>query len=380
MNQDNDLLLDLNILSRSTQKYYDRQLQPYNLTYAQLPVLLMIYEHEGISLNAIVQQGQYDKGTVTKNVQKLESLGYVTTRSSLQDKRSKELYPTDKAKEIVSRIYRIRQSWWTKIIADIPQDQVAPFILQTQKMVASASHYAEQETLEMNFRRILPLSASRQPGALSMVLSVAGCNFRCPSCPDKSRIFIKESDRPISQNEVLKVLDARKGFLEGIVVTGGEPCMHPGLLSFLELVKQRNLRVCLETNGSFPDVLKEILNRKLVNLVRIDVKNCPSRYAASSGLKQSMADKVSQSLDLIKTAGVPWELQLTIDGRHHDLEALKQLMAWTGSPSRIALIFHESGADSVDASLPSADSEKRQAYVQLLKQYAPVYERKVEIC
>lgn len=82
MEKQNDLLMDSSILYRSTQKYYDKMLQDLNLSYAQLPILIEIYENEGISLQQIVQVGGYDKGTVTKNVQKLNTLGYVSILTS----------------------------------------------------------------------------------------------------------------------------------------------------------------------------------------------------------------------------------------------------------------------------------------------------------
>ena len=74
MNNHEDLLMDISILYRSTQKYYDRKLEPFHLTYAQLPILLFIFEQEGITMQNIVEKGSYDKGTVTKNIKKLEAL------------------------------------------------------------------------------------------------------------------------------------------------------------------------------------------------------------------------------------------------------------------------------------------------------------------
>ena len=91
MEKQNDLLMDSSILYRSTQKYYDKMLQDLNLSYAQLPILIEIYENEGISLQQIVQVGGYDKGTVTKNVQKLNTLGYVSILTSAKDKRTEAI-------------------------------------------------------------------------------------------------------------------------------------------------------------------------------------------------------------------------------------------------------------------------------------------------
>ena len=107
MARQNDLLMDISILYRSTQKYYDKKLANLSLTYAQLPILIAIYEEEGISMQKIALDGGYDKGTITKNVQKLVNLGYVIVQSSIKDKRAKELYTTDKTKEVMNQIYKV---------------------------------------------------------------------------------------------------------------------------------------------------------------------------------------------------------------------------------------------------------------------------------
>ena len=140
MNESNstDLLLDISILYRSTQKYYDKMLQSLSLTYAQLPILILIYEHEGISLQQIAYEGGYDKGTITKQVQKLQEMGYIRVQSSQRDKRAKELYTTQNARSIMNKIYGIRASWWQHISASIPENDMQKFSTFYKTMVVSA--------------------------------------------------------------------------------------------------------------------------------------------------------------------------------------------------------------------------------------------------
>ena len=92
MDRQTDFLLNISVLYRSTQKYYDRMLQSIQLTYAQLPILIMIFEQEGITMRQIAESGVYDKGTISKNVKHLEQEGYILIQPSKQDKRNKELY------------------------------------------------------------------------------------------------------------------------------------------------------------------------------------------------------------------------------------------------------------------------------------------------
>lgn len=151
MEKQNDLLMDSSILYRSTQKYYDKMLQDLNLSYAQLPILIEIYENEGISLQQIVQVGGYDKGTVTKNVQKLNTLGYVSILTSAKDKRVKELYTTALTKKHISEIYGIRRDWWHHITQDLTAEQIEVFSTFYQTLSNHARSYADLEQTNLQF-------------------------------------------------------------------------------------------------------------------------------------------------------------------------------------------------------------------------------------
>lgn len=154
MEKQNDLLMDSSILYRSTQKYYDKMLQNLNLSYAQLPILIEIYENEGISLQQIVQVGGYDKGTVTKNVQKLNTLGYVSILTSAKDKRAKELYTTALTKKHISEIYGIRRDWWHHITQDLNADEIEVFSKFYQMLSNHARSYADLEKTHLQFYKL----------------------------------------------------------------------------------------------------------------------------------------------------------------------------------------------------------------------------------
>ena len=112
-----DLLINNSILYRCTQKYYDKRLAQYNIGYGQILFLMMINEHEGITMKQLSALGSFDKGTTTKGINKLESIGYVRLEVDPHDKRSKLIYTTEKAKDIISMMYIIRKDWWAHITA-----------------------------------------------------------------------------------------------------------------------------------------------------------------------------------------------------------------------------------------------------------------------
>ena len=350
-----DLLLDLNILSRATQKYYDRQLQPFNLTYAQLPVLLMIYESEGITANQIVNQGQYDKGTVTKNVQKLEALGYIESSLSRTDKRLRHLYTTDLAKTVIAQIYAIRRDWWNHLMTAIPCREAPLFLSQTRALVENAIVASNTQSMPLLFYRMERLSARAWPGRLAMVLHVTGCNFRCPGCQQRSRIMLPEEARLLDPGSIREEIDRRSGFVDGIVITGGEPFLQNGLISFLRDLKDKHIPVRIKTNGLFPDPLACCLQEGLVQEVSLEIRNDLQHYAASAGLKSFDPGPLTRSLKLLGNAEISWDAVLEVDDSWFQDSDPGQLAALLADADHIRVINHKRTEQCVDPNLGPMD-------------------------
>lgn len=353
MDTHTDLLLDLNILARATQKYYDRQLQAYDLSYAQLPVLLMIYESEGITANQIVNQGQYDKGTVTKNVQKLEALGYIEAAASVTDKRVRHLYTTDRAKTVIAGIYAIRRDWWNHLMASIPRDQAEQFMTQTRNLVNSAIEASNTESAPLLFYRMDSLSATAWPGKLALVLHTAGCNFRCPGCADRACVMLPEDASILDLDQIRSQVEERKSFIDGVVIAGGEPFLQSGLLPFLRELKATGIPVRIETNGTFPEKLEQCLKEGLADEISLQIRNVPSRYAASAGLKEFDIRPLQKSMQLLEQWDIPWEAVTELDDRYFSDSDPDELAAWLKNARHIHIRNHIQGPRGVDPELGS---------------------------
>ena len=115
--------LDSSILYRCNQKYFDKQLQEYGIGYTQFAFLMTLYENEGISMNELALKGSFDKGTITKSIQKLEQLDYVRIENSESDKRSKLLYTSDKARDIMPKLYMLRQEWKEYLSSELSDEE-----------------------------------------------------------------------------------------------------------------------------------------------------------------------------------------------------------------------------------------------------------------
>ena len=193
----NDLFMDSSILYRTTQKYFDRELQQFQLTYAQLPVLIMVYENEGISMQEIAFQGKYDKGTITKNVQKLESLGYLEVIHSSKDKRSKELYTTLKAKEIMSNVYEVRRNWWKQLNANMTDQDIEQFSHYFLNLSENAKKLVDFNDTSIKFYYHHKVNLNIYPNKIATVFYTGGCNFQCKTCFHPEYVFIRQNMQEI---------------------------------------------------------------------------------------------------------------------------------------------------------------------------------------
>lgn len=157
---------------------------------------------------------------------------------------------------------------------------------------------------------IQKLSLVDYPEKVACTLFTGGCNLRCPFCHNSELL---EGPMPsVDVREVLDYLDERKGVLDAVVVSGGEPCMQPDLLEFLQTLKQKNLLVKLDTNGCYPAVLRQALQKGLVDYVAMDLKSDPAGYAAAAGSENVPLAAITESVELLLTHSIPFELRTTV--------------------------------------------------------------------
>ena len=360
-----DLFLDSSILYRSTQKYYDKKLQKYNLTYAQLPILIMIYEHEGISMQEIATQGVYDKGTITKNVQKLESLGFVDVISSKRDKRAKELYTTEKAKDIMSSIYRIRQDWYRYLNENIEQEDIKMFSDLMQTITNKARVLADQSTELIQFYKHQKINMDVYPNHISTVFYTGGCNFQCPHCQKRELVFLQENQSFIPKESIEKFLDKRKNTIQSICIGGGEPCMHPEIVPFLEQCKALGYKTMIITNGSYPDMIELLCNNECVDRVVISLKGDCERYAQHIGFSSYDVDKINESMNyLFSQNKVEYAIHFEVY-EDYDEQCIRNISKWLKGCKNFKLLngnideeTYKRYLDIIRIHIPKAKGEK----------------------
>lgn len=150
------------------------------------------------------------------------------------------------------------------------------------------------------------------PGQIASVVFLGGCSFRCPMCHNADLVLYPHTLPEIPLETVLEYLQARKGKITGLVVSGGEPCLSPDLPGFLREVHALDIRIKLDTNGYFPQVLKELLRENLVDMVSMDIKAPPKKYAQLTGMKSIDLDRIQTSIALIRESGLLYEFRTTV--------------------------------------------------------------------
>lgn len=161
------------------------------------------------------------------------------------------------------------------------------------------------------------------PGNLACIIFTSGCNFNCDYCYNRDLVESKAPE--IDQEEIFSYLEKRKNMLDGVVISGGEPTIWDDLIPFIERIREYGFKVKLDTNGYRPEVLKEIIDRKLVDYIAMDIKAIFNEYFKV--IKKDIdTDKLLESIELIKKSNIDHEFRTTIIKGMHTIEDLEKMI------------------------------------------------------
>lgn len=177
------------------------------------------------------------------------------------------------------------------------------------------------------------------PGKIAATVFTVGCNFRCPFCHNPELVAMNWSGGHglVSEKDFFAFMDTRKGKLDGVCITGGEPTIQPDILNFMKKIKEHGFLVKLDSNGTRPDVLKKAIDDKLVDYLAMDIKSSLENYekACLSGQiagseKPMILDKerIKLSVDLIRNSGINYEFRTTVVPGIHSYEDFEKIGQW----------------------------------------------------
>lgn len=166
------------------------------------------------------------------------------------------------------------------------------------------------------------------PGKIACTVFLGGCNFRCPFCHNGELLDAPQT--LMDEQEFLTFLSRRQGLLDAVCISGGEPTLQPDLVQLLEKIKQLGYLTKLDTNGSRPEILKDLVERKLLDYVAMDIKNAPDRYEQTAGAKVAL-EKIEESIRYLAQEHVDYELRTTVVAELHDTDTVRRMGEWVSS-------------------------------------------------
>lgn len=208
------------------------------------------------------------------------------------------------------------------------------------------------------------------PGRVACTVFLGGCDFRCPFCHN-FELVDGSSPALMEEEELLRFLEKRKGLLDGVAITGGEPCLHPDLPELMRGIRAMGFGVKLDTNGAHPGMLRRILEEGLADYVAMDIKSGPDNYARAAGLTDLDLKPIRESVGLLKGGETDYEFRTTVVEELHSEKDFEQIGRWIAGARRYFLQAF-TDRDSVPfGGLHAPGAEKMKAYAGLVRPYVP---------
>jgi len=214
------------------------------------------------------------------------------------------------------------------------------------------------------------LSLIEYPEKISAIVFLGNCNFRCHFCYNTDLVKNYDKLPDIPEKKILDFLSTRKGLVDGLAITGGEPTLHKDLPVFIKKVKDLGFLVMLETNGSNPKMLKELIDKKLVDYIAMDIKAPLEKYDEVAGVKVNKK-KIQESIEIIRNSGVDYEFRTTVIPKHFKKEDALAIGKWLKGSKRfyIQQFRSDKTLDESYKKMEAYSPEKMKELVEIMKPF-----------
>lgn len=206
------------------------------------------------------------------------------------------------------------------------------------------------------------------PEKTACTIFTGGCNFRCPFCHNADLVVGSEPDG-IPEEEILTFLKKRQGILEGVCITGGEPLLWSDIGEFIRKVKELGFSVKLDTNGSRPELLKELAGSGLIDYVAMDIKNSLEGYPETVGIDGFDTQDIQNSVKFLMESGIDYEFRTTVVEEFHTEERIRELAEWIKGAKRYFLQNFKETERVIQKGLHSVGEEQMKAFAETAKKY-----------
>ena len=218
------------------------------------------------------------------------------------------------------------------------------------------------------------------PEKLACTVFLAGCNFRCPWCYNPELVLPKkiENGPKITKKDFFDFLKFRTNLLDGIVVCGGEPTLSKDLPAFCKKIKEMGYLIKLDTNGSNPEMIKNLIDEKLINYIAMDVKAPKEKYAQAINLEKFFAkdllENIKKSIDILKQGDIDYEFRTTMIPKLLGKEDIIEIVRWIGPAKKYCLQNFHAERNTVDPKLKGTNSCLKEYLFDIQKIISPFFE------
>lgn len=207
------------------------------------------------------------------------------------------------------------------------------------------------------------------PHKTACTLFVGGCNFRCPFCHNASLVLNPASQPVIPENEIFDYLKKRKGLIDGVCITGGEPTLYSDLPEFIEKIKNMGYLVKLDTNGDAPKIIKNLSDSGLVDYIAMDIKNSLKNYGKSVGIINYDTANIEKSVDILMGGNVEYEFRTTVVKELNSTEDFLDIAHWLkGAKAYFLQAFLDSN-DLIEDNLHGYSKQELEAILAKIKPF-----------
>jgi len=220
----------------------------------------------------------------------------------------------------------------------------------------------------MEFSGIEKVSLVDYDNKISCVLFTESCNFRCPYCHNSS-LVLNEVDSFIPFENILDYLKKRRNVLDAVVISGGEPTLHPDLVDKIKSIKELGYLVKLDTNGTNYIMLEELVNNKLIDYVAMDIKNSFSMYASTIGLKSFNIETVRKSICFLKNNVIHYEFRTTLVNEFHSEKSIIEMGEMLKGADKLFLQKFIDSKDCIKRNLHEVSLIDAKKYQEILSKY-----------
>ncbi len=228
---------------------------------------------------------------------------------------------------------------------------------------------------DKNFRRrnmqihgLNKLTLLDYPGLTACTVFTGGCNFRCPFCHNRSLVLDPSSQPVIPEEEFFAYLKKRVGIIEGVCVTGGEPTLNKDLKEFIINIKRYPYKVKLDTNGTRPDVIKELAEEGLIDYVAMDIKNSREKYGLSIGIENYDTSKIEESVNYLLQGKIDYEFRTTVVREFNDKKSFADIAEWLSGAEKYFLQAFKDSGDLIDNTLSGYSRAEMDELLPILRE------------